>query len=170
MYTEIALAIIMGGFGYLDGPRIVYNGVTSAYGKWKKLNNLVAISNKNKLKIILISLKMIIQVLYLSFIQYMNSSIRQINRNTYEISYVVRGKMYKMLLAPKRGPAPVLQVIDSGNNDVTTEIMGYMGPSYDWHGTTLTPKMLGYNTLTFELANGNEKSFDENAILDVDTV
>lgn len=166
MYTEIAVAIFMSGFAYLDGPRIVYNEVTSKYKKWKKLNALVAISNKNKLKIILISLKMILQVLYLSFLQYMNSSIRKINRNTYEISYVVSGKMYKMLVTPKRGPAPVLQVSDSGDNDVTSEILQYMGPSYNWHGNTVTPKFLGYNTLTFQLSNGEEITFEEDKILD----
>jgi len=166
MYTELTLALIMGGFAYLDGPRIVYNEVTSKYQKWKRLNALVAISNKNKIKIILISLKMVMQVLYLSFLQYMNSSIRQINRNTYEISYVVSGKMYKMLVTPRRGPTPVLQVSDSANQDVTSEIIQYMGPSYNWHGNTITPKILGYNTLTFQLSDGEEKIYTEDEILD----
>ncbi len=165
MYTELTIAFLMGGFAYLDGPRIVYNEVTSKYQKWKKLNALVAISNKSKLKIMMISLKLIMQILYLSLIQYMNSGIRQINRNTFEISYVVSGKMYKMIVTPRRGPTPILQISDGIDKDVTTEVLHYIGPSYNWHGTTITPKTLGYNNLTFQLSTGEEVSYNEHEVM-----
>jgi hypothetical protein len=37
-----------------------------------------------------------------------------------------------------------------------------MGPQYDWHGNTFTPEFFGYSSLTFELGNGTEYTYETN--------
>ena len=66
--------------------------------------------------------------------------------------------MYKMIVIPRRGPAPVLQVIDSDvQEDVSNEVMPYMGPRYDWHNSDISfSDVFNRKRLVFELANGGE--------------
>ena len=43
--------------------------------------------------------------------------------------------------------------ITSHNIDVTEQINPYLGPNEDFYGHNVTPKMLGYETLTFHVIN-----------------
>uniref|UniRef100_A0A6C0CXA8 Uncharacterized protein n=1 Tax=viral metagenome TaxID=1070528 RepID=A0A6C0CXA8_9ZZZZ len=164
-YTLAALSLMLVLFLYkLDVHMIVYN-----YGvKLQDLNSLVSTRNKNILKVLYISFAMIAQALYLSFLQYMNSAMRKIGKNKYEISYMVNGKIYKMLVTPKRGPSPILEIRDEKTeDDLTDKILPYFGPDYKCHGNNLYPELLGYNGLVFELADGTEKVFIDNEIITV---
>jgi len=162
-YSLAALSLMLVLFLYhLNFHMIVYN-----YGlKWRDLNSLVSTRNKNIIKVLYISLTMILQALYLSFLQYMNSTIQKIGKNKYEISYTVNGKIYKMLVTPKRGPSPILEIRDEKTeDDLTNKILPYFGPDYKCHGTSLYPELLGYNGLVFELADGTERVFIDNEII-----
>lgn len=140
----------------LDAHKIIYNTIEYKYSRWKQLNKLVSTSYKQKSAIILVSIGMIFKLLYLNFIQYLNNSIKKIGKNMYEVSYVVNGKLYKMIVSPTRGPAEILQIIDHDENDVTDHIMCYIGPRYDWHNTKFTPDFFGCNFLVFQMADGRE--------------
>jgi hypothetical protein len=115
---------------------------------------------KHQYLIIWTSLKLLAQAFYLSLLQWLNSSLKKIDRNTYEISYIINGKLYKMRVKPQKGPKPVLQVIDECSEDVTTEVLQYLGPNYDWHNSN--PKILGFESLTFECSDGEEAIFTKN--------
>lgn len=144
---------------------IIYDAVTVRYKKWKKLNNLVALTEKNNRVVIWTSLKMLLHAMYISFLQYMNNTVRKIDRKIYEVTYVIDGKMYKMIVKPKRGPAPVLQVSNEEQLDVTSTIIPYMGPEYNWHHNKLSPQFFGYKSLTFELMDGSEQTYEEKSEL-----
>ena len=73
--------------------------------------------------------------------------------------------MYKLVVNVTRGPSPVLQVINDTNDDVTTQITPYLGPSYNWHNCTFTPEFFGYENLTFELADGTEYSVQNKKVI-----
>ena len=140
---------------------ILKKTLTRHYERWQSLNDLVATTETDQVRIVKISLQMVIQAWYIAFLQYMNTAVRKIDRKTYEVTYVVDGKMYKMLVKPKRGPAPILQVSDDDENDVTDQILPYMGPQYDWHGHKFTPEFFGHKSLTFELMDGSEHTYEE---------
>lgn len=108
-----------------------------------------------------ISIKLIIKTIYLKILQYMNSTIRQIDRKTYEVSYVIEGKLYKMRVVPKRGPSPIIQISDEDFNDITYDVLPYMGPNYDWHRNTFKPEFFGRKSLTFSLSDGSEFTYEE---------
>lgn len=140
----------------LDFHNIIYNTIEYKYSRWKQLNTLVSAKHGKKYMIILVSIAMILKMLYLNFIQYLNNSVKKIGKNMYEVSYVVNGKFYKMIVSPTRGPAQILQVTDQDNNDVTDDILSYVGPRYDWHNTKFSPNFWGYTSLTFQMHDGNE--------------
>src|SRR3990167_9940944 len=90
----------------------LYTTIKVKYNRFKKLNSLVRSRYKTNLKIIYISLCLILKVLYLNFWNYLNPTVIQLSNNIYEIQYVIEGRLYKMLIEPKRGPCNILQIIE----------------------------------------------------------
>ncbi len=137
-------------FFMVGGHQIVNN----YHADWKRLNSLVATQETSSVRITLVSLRMIFDALYLSLTQYMNNSMRKISKNLYEVSYVINGKPYKMLVCPIRGRSPVVRITDENNEDITNEVRPYMGPNLDWHHTVYRPEFFSRSSLTFELTDG----------------
>ena len=127
--------------------------------KWTRLTNLVSTTETNQLMILLVSLKMIFQLMYIQLIQYLNSTIRMVDKNTVEVTYMISSKSYKLLVNPYRGPDLILQIIDDAGSDVTDLVLPYMGPNYDWHKQPLDPSFFnGTAFLTFQMADGTEQT------------
>lgn len=103
----------------------------------------------------------LLKTLYLSFIQYMNTSIVKIDNDTYVLSYVIEGILYRTIITPSKLGHPVLLVSDNASNDVSDIVLPYLGPSYNWHGLALTPASLGFDRLIFEMSDGNELVFEK---------
>jgi len=162
MYTEILFAMV--AFYALRSKThlVVKNVIMNKFKKFRKLNSLVATSETESFKIIYVSLKLIAKASYISLIQYMNNSVRPIERGkSYELTYVINGKMYKLIVTPTRGPAPIMQISNDNGEDVTDIVLPYMGPQYDWHYREFAPRFFGYKSLTFELADGSERTYED---------
>lgn len=163
VYLSFPIMIFM--FFQTGSYRIAYHAVQDRYKRFKNFHSLVASTprgqNQSKTIVIIVSAKMLIQAFYLTFLQYMNNSVCKLDRNVYEVSYVINGRMYKMLVTPQRGPAPVLQISNDEDEDVTEQVLPYLGPQYDWHNNRIAPEFFGCKTLTFELADGSEYTYDK---------
>ena len=145
----------------IDSYNIIYTVCDKKYKKWNKVTALVSSNHTSKVSVYLISIKMILQAIYLSFIQYLNNSVRKLDKNTYEVEYIIGGKIYKMIVIPKKGPNNILYILDENNNDLTDFILPYYGPNYDWHFIKLSPQFFRYKKIIFYLADGTEKVFRE---------
>lgn len=166
MFTYIALVfgLLLLVFLYqLNAHLTVKDATMSRYRRWKTLNSLVATSETSKARIVWISLKMILQTIYIAFLQYMNSTVHKLDRKTYVLTYVIDGKTYKMVVVPTRGPPPVLQISNENLDDITDRVLPYMGPQYDWHMARFSPQFFGHKSLTFELMDGTEHTYEEDA-------
>jgi hypothetical protein len=130
------------------------------YDKFRQLNSLVSTRYKNIAKIIWISLCMIAQMYWIRFLQWANSNIEHIDKKTAIISYVLNGKLYKIIVHQKRGPGSVAFVIDENQEDVSDMVIPFLGPNDDWHKTEFNPNFWKKKTLTFFLASEEEKTFD----------
>ena len=159
MYTYILVvnAIVFGLFTFY-----FQEFLTLKYQKWKRINRLVSINTKNRFLIIYLSFKLLFNLLWLNLIQYMTSNVVKINRNTYEISYSIEGKLYKLITTMKRGPTPILQIISDEEKDVTLQILPYLGTSYNCDIRELSPSFFNYNTLFFEFSDGTNHLFQIN--------
>lgn len=151
--------ILIAGFVYLDGPAIVKNSAVVKYKKFRKINRLVATNYKGFFTIIRISLYMVGQALWISLIQYLNSSIVPLKNGKFLVTYVIKGKTYKMIVKPVRGPRKVIIVTDNNEEDVSHLIFPYLGPEEDFHGKIYTPTFFDKEELIFELSNGSEEIF-----------
>lgn len=161
----ILTALLMLFLYRLDGHVIFYNRIMSDYNKFKALNNLVATNHKNICIILWFSVCIIAKAMYINLIQYLNKSIRKINKNTYELTYVINGNTYKIRLVPKRGPKTIIQAIDENDVDITDTIQEYAGCSDDFHGYPFTPDLLGKKEITLHTASGVEKVFGSSDVL-----
>lgn len=159
--------VTVGSFFFLEGHKIVTTSVDNNYRRWKQLNGLISSQYNNVFYLVWCGLVLASKAMYLSALQYFNNSVKRINKNTYEISYLVNGRVYKMLVTPIRGPSRVLQVSDENNEDITDLVVPFLGPRNDWHGRKFTSKDFKRKTLTFELGNGEELTFEEDQELSV---
>lgn len=149
-------------FGVINGPQII----VTKYSRWKQLNTLVATQNPNSpWKTAWISACMVLETMWINTLQTVNNSVRRVNRTQVEVTYSIDGKIYRMITYPARGPCPVLSVTTEKGEDVTESVMAYFGPRRDWHHCHFTPKFFGHKQLTFSLAAGHEKIFDENEVI-----
>ena len=162
MYTEILVALVAFCAWRSKIHLVIKNVVMKKFKKFRRLNSLVATSETKNFKIIYVSLKLIAKASYISFIQYMNNSVRPIEGGkSYEITYVINRRIYKLIVTPTRGPAPIMQISNDNEQDVTDIVLPYMGPQYDWHYREFAPKFFGYKSLTFELADGSERTYED---------
>lgn len=167
LYFIVILFLTLSGFIYrINGFPVIKNRVSHHYQRWKRLNSLVSVTENNNLRIAWYSAQILFKALYITFLQYMNTTIKRIDAKTYELTYVVNGSLYKMLIVPKRGPKPIIMVYNENEEDVTDEVLTYMGPQYDWHHSKISPKFFGYQSLTFELADGTEHTYDGTSHVD----
>ncbi len=158
--------VVSGLFFYFDGPKFV----KYKYGKTKELYQLVSTKYKTRdcgtrLKILWWSLVILCQALYVTIIQKLNNSVikkKENYSNTYEITYVISGKIYKLVVTPIKGPKNVLQVIDDNNEDITRQIVPYLGPAEDWHSSKFKPSFFNRKSLTFNLSSSDDITFTEN--------
>jgi hypothetical protein len=132
-------------------PIIVYTKCKDAHRKWVRLKMLVSSNETDLLAIYLASSKMVFQLFYIEVLKYFRpDSVRKLNKTTYEVSYILNAKKYKMLITPYRGPQPVMQVIDHCNNDITELVLPYLGPKFDWHGYPPKPSFFNTKSLTIK--------------------
>ena len=136
-----------------------YNKLLKNYTKWQNLNKLVSYNHDSVVMIKLVSLSIIFKSYYLSFIQTINNSVIKLDKNTHEVSYIINGKLYKMVVSHPKGPAIILSILNENEDNVTDEIIPYFGPNNDWHKRKFTPKFFKNNILKFELASGEIKIF-----------
>ena len=155
MLIAVPTLLLGGLFLKLDGINIVREYITIKKNKLKSLYELVSTRHTSRFMIIFISCKMLSQAFYQNLLHYLDNSISKIDKNKYELKYVINGKLYKKIIKPDRGPIPVISVINENGCDVTEEILPYMGPNNNFHNEKFSPKFFGYNKLIFEMLNGS---------------
>jgi hypothetical protein len=108
---------------------------------------------------------MIIKMYWMNFLHWANNSIEHVDNKTAIISYVLNGKLYRMVVKSKKGPSAVLLITDEESNDISDTILPFIGPYHDWHGKNYTPSFWNKKSLTFEFSNGEQKTFMENEVI-----
>jgi hypothetical protein len=162
LFTISICTTIVCCFIYIDGPAIVKNNVIMKYRNFRKINKLVSTNYKGFFTVIYVSICLIIKALWISSIQSMNNTVIQVEGNKYIITYIIKGKIYKMNVKLTRGPRKVLLVYDEKRDDISDIVFPYLGPEENWHGDIYTPKFFNKNEIVFELSNGEERLFKQN--------
>lgn len=108
---------------------------------------------------------MIVWIIYLIIYQKIMKNMVNIKKNEYDVHYVYHGQLYKIKckndLGPKR--TQVLMIVNEKMEDVSSDIIPYMGPKYNFHKILYTPKDLNNKELSFYLSDGNILNFKEDS-------
>ncbi len=134
-------------------------GIYSLYSIFSKKNINTCLK---KVKISYIALDTSIKYLYILLQQYMNNTVKKIGKNTYELTYIINGNTYKMIVKPMRGPKPVLQITDHDSNDITDYVLPYLGPNFNWHGHKFNLDFFNKKQITFQMLDGTTKIYNIN--------
>lgn len=100
--------------------------------------------------------------------QKLYKTVKQVSKTVYTVTFSIRSQTYIFPVSVIREPSPVLQVINDKSEDITDEILQYMGPAYNWFGHEYSPAFFNYEEMTFELANSQSVTFYKNEILKLD--
>lgn len=93
-------------------------------------------------------------------------NIVKVEKNIYELTFTITGKLYKVRFKLKKGPSSVLQCSDHDINDVTTIVEPYL----NYKQLTIvdvTPKDLNIENLNIETNDGNLKKYKNNEKIDL---
>ena len=151
----------------LDGHTIVKDAVVTRYRRFRELNKFVATRYKTIGAILWVSCCMVAKMYWINFLQWANNTIEHIDNKNTIVSYVLNGKLYRFVVKAKKGPTNVLLITDENLTDVSDDILPFLGPSQDWHGKDFTPSFWKKESLTFELATGDQKTFRNNEKIEV---
>jgi phage anti-repressor protein len=160
-YVTLTMVSISFVYYFKEPINHCISSITNKYKKFQSLNKLVSTQHTSMFSILRISVYILGQAIYYMVINDINRTVKKINKNQYEITYVVAGKVHKLISNIKRGPKKVLQIIDENNEDVTDEIEPYIGPSEDFHKTYVTPLTFKHKKLIFNTSSGNSLIFKE---------
>lgn len=80
-------------------------------------------------------------------------NISIIDRNNILVHYKYCGKSYIIPSKIKRGPysSKLKMIQNEKNQDVSLQIIPYLGPNEDWHCQHYTPKYFGHKTMKIHL-------------------
>jgi hypothetical protein len=151
-YLLLTMSVVL----YLTGkPTHLYTKATNIHRKWLRLKRLVSSTENDITKIYSTTSKMVFQLMCIEIVNYFkHDSTRRVDKNTYEVSYELNSKSYKMLITPHRGPPRVIQVIDHDNIDITELVLPYLGPKFDWHGHFIKPSFFNITSMSLNWADG----------------
>ena len=143
-------------------------GILTTFGFFFKnrLLKLLGSKREKKVRFCFIALKLVIFAIYIKICQICNKSLKKIDKNTYELTYILGHRKFRYQFKPVPGPCPVLLVTDGDEEDVTAEIKELMGPMYNWRGiAAVTPDLIGYSSLNFELSTGEENIYNQHDVI-----
>jgi hypothetical protein len=162
MLLYIALLFLVGIVYKFHVVETVANTVTIKRRKLVALSNLVRTQYNNIFSIFWVCACIIVKNFYLSFLQTVNNNVRFVDKNTYDISYVINGVRYTLRVKCKKGPRMLIQALDENDNDITEVIQAYLGPYENFHMSKLTPADLGLGSVTIHNSFGTELHIDKN--------
>ena len=146
------------GFSVVGGVAVAVN-----YEALSMLYAYHRVQEKSVVKSLQKTASTVLWMTYLLAYQKIVRNVERMGKNEYDVHYMLGNHLYKVRVHTRKGPRckEVLQVMDECDNDVTTVVTPYLGPLEDWHGKTYTPSDLGYELLTFNMANGKTLAFQQ---------
>jgi hypothetical protein len=110
---------------------------------------------------------LIIWIGYLIVYQKVTKNMIIVKKNEYDVHYIYHGQLYKIKCKHISGPKynQVLMITNQDSEDITTDILPYMGPKYNFHNIHYTPKDFNNQELSFYLSTGHILKFINNDII-----
>ena len=141
-----SISFILGGCYYIF-KKSYPEYINIKYQKWLSLNSMMSTKYKSTIIIKIMSVYMIFQFFYLQILQYLTNTVVKIDKNTYEITYIINGKIYKIVVKTERGPLNYYKILNDKQENIIEEIIQYYGPHYK-NQIKLTPAFFKTEQIT----------------------
>ena len=96
------------------------------------------------------------QIVWISFLQWANHSLIQVDKDTIVLRYVWKNNLYKIRINTNYTKPSILTILDEKEHIVTDDVLPYLGPSLDWHGQAVEASTFGYKKLFMIDEEGEE--------------
>lgn len=157
LYIIIGIVALLGSLAFAtDFSHVVRETFITRRLEYLQLNELVRTTGSEGVH--RRSLNLIWKKLVFNFKQTLNGHIQSREGGSYEITCVVKGRLYKMLVIPHRGPLNVSQILDENEADITDEFLPYL-LAHKTH--KITPHMFGKEKVTLVMIDGERETFSE---------
>lgn len=102
-------------------------------------------------------------VVYLGGNIHSNSPVK--SDNSYKL-YYENGK-YCVCFPRTREMRHIVHVKDENGEDVTDDVLKYLGQAHNFHGIPTTPNMLGYGSLKVKYRSGGKSKYNSNTPIEL---
>jgi len=85
-----------------------------------------------------------------------NNNANIVGRHVYQVDYTLNSRSYSMLVTPTRGPTPISNITNQNGENITDQILPFMGPKYDWHGHVPKAALFGHTKIIIQNHDGTE--------------
>lgn len=144
----------------LDIWNIIGNKIHYHWNRFRQLNNLVSYKHKAYISIFIGSMQLVFKMLYLSFLNYMDSRSEKINKDITKINMTHNGKLISFYISNKiNGPDDIILIINENNDDVTNDLISFFRLKKLL--IELTPENLGFQSLEIHTSD-KEFTFNKN--------
>jgi len=100
-------------------------------------------------------------MLYQLFLEKITHLLVEKHSTHFVLRYPYQGKIYKLVVPIRRGPCKI-DSIHTGDIEITSELESYLGPYHNFHGVSITPKILGYSHIKIVYKNGESVDYSIN--------
>ena len=121
---------------------------------------MMATKYKSPYIVKIMSVYMVLKFVYLQILQYLTNTVAKIDKNNYEVTYIINGKMYKMVVKPERGPLNYTKILNDKDENIIDEFSQYYGPHYK-NQVKLMPSFFKTKSLRLVFYDETEKVFEE---------
>lgn len=151
MNIKHKMSLMLFGIGVsLVGLFAFRKKIQESISDFRDLFTVVRRREDNDLSAFIKSLGIVRKMYWLRLLHYLNNNIEHVNSKRMKLTYTHNGKIYRIAVNVRKGPCPILNIIDEEGKNVTQEVLPYMGPAYDFHGQRVTPSICGRKKLIFE--------------------
>ncbi len=174
----MSIYLLLGGTFLFIILAFLARGPVSSFQRFRHLNTLVSTgksvpknSKCRNFHILWLSIHIIMKAYYNNILQHLgpsghgrsapNWNVKKIDKNRFEVTYSIRGKVYKMVQKNRRGPIDIMLVHDEDKKDVNSLILPYYGPNLDFHNSIFIPAFWGKKKLSFYMTNDRVLNFNE---------
>lgn len=121
------------------------------YPKIKQIYDIIHEHTPSRIRSIQKTISTVVSIqyndLYNKYVQKVKQPI-YITHEIFDVEYYHKGKKYNIRISDKTKKHISINAYDSTGTDISSVLLSYLGPNYDFHGKTYTPRLLGYESLT----------------------
>ena len=136
-----------------------YTIVQSTYSQCKLMYLCAKFANVSKRDMLIKIIKFMYWIAYVTIQQKCNKMLRRISNDTYELTYVINGRLYRQIMKFDSSKKPIC-IVDDKDKDITLEVIPYMGPEYNWYNSKTPLKQLSLSKIVVYDNEGDEQIYE----------